>query len=107
MKTVYLPKEISMLFANAHGNFSAIIGKPSDDEVQRLCRQKLAALQNIDLGGGTDTIGLILYKDDHKAANRGHMFDQSDRTLEAYDPYIRDNDKTSSTYAKKNMVPQA
>ena len=82
-----------MLFANAHKNFSAIIKKPSDDEVQHLCRQKLASLQNIDLGGGTDTIGPILYKDDHKAANRGHMLNRSDRTLEAYNPYIRDDDK--------------
>ena len=31
MKTVSLPKEISALFSDAHDNFPAIIGKPSND----------------------------------------------------------------------------
>ena len=75
MTTVYLPKEISALFANAHDDFLAIIRKTSDDEVQCLCRRNYAALQDIDLGYGTDATGLILSEDDHKAANGNQVFD--------------------------------
>ena len=65
MTTVSLPKEISALFADAHDDFPAIIGKNSDDDVQRLCRHNFQDLQDIDLGDSTDSTGLILYKVDH------------------------------------------
>ena len=61
MMTVSLPEEISALFADAHDDFPTIIGKPSDDDLQRLCRHNFSALQDIDLGDGTDATGLILY----------------------------------------------
>ena len=95
MTTVTLPKEISALFADAHNNFPAIIGKHSNDDLQCLRHRNFAALQDIDLGDSTDATGLILSEDDHKAANRGHLFDQPDGTLEAYNPSIRDNDKNT------------
>ena len=60
MTNVSSPDEISALFADAHDNFPAINGKPSNDNVQRLCRRNFQALQDIDLGDGTDTMGLIL-----------------------------------------------
>ena len=63
--------------------------------MQRLRRRNFAALQDIDLGNGTDATGLILSEDDHKSANGGHVFDQADRALEAYDPSIRDNDNNA------------
>ena len=50
-------------------NFPTIIGKHSDDDMQRLLLRNFSALQDIDLGDGTDATGLILYKDDHKAEN--------------------------------------
>ena len=66
MTTVSSFKEISALFANAHNNFPAIIRKPSDDYVQRLCRSNFQSLQDINLGEGTDTTGLILSEVDHR-----------------------------------------
>ena len=92
MTTVSLPEEMSTFFANAHDKFPATIGKPSDDDVQRLCWRNLSALQDINLGDGTDVTGLIVSKDDHKAANANQMFDQVVGALEAYDPSVLDDD---------------
>ena len=92
---MYSPKEISALFADSHDNFPAIIVKPSEDDVQRLRQRNFQALQDIDLGYGTDATGLILSKVDHKAANANQVFDRSDGALEAYDPSIRDDENNS------------
>ena len=86
MTTVSSPKEISTLFADAHYDFPAIIGKPYEDDLQRLRRHNFVALQNIDLGDGTDTTGLILSEDYHKAVNVNQVFDRADGALKAYDP---------------------
>ena len=67
MTTVSSPEEISALFADAHDNFPAIIGKPSNNDVQLLRRCNFQDLQDIDLGDGTDATGLILSEVDHKA----------------------------------------
>ena len=88
MTTVSLPEKISALFADAHDDFSAIIRKHSDDDVQCLCRRNFSALQDIDLGDGTNATGPILSEDDHKAANGGHVFDRADGALEACGPSI-------------------
>ena len=88
MTTVSLPEEISLLFADAHNNFPAFIGKPSDDDVQRLFQHNFQALQDTDLGEGTNTTSLILSKFDHKAANANQLFDRANGALEAYNPSI-------------------
>ena len=75
MMTMSLPKEIFPQFDDAHDNFPAIIGKPSDDDLQCLRHCNFASLQDIDLGDSTNATGLILSKDNHKAAKKGHMFD--------------------------------
>ena len=95
MTNVSSPEEISALFADAHNDFPAIIGKPSNDDVQRLRRRNFAALQDIDLGDGTNATGLILSKDDHNAANKNQVFDRADEALEAYDPSIQDDNNTT------------
>ena len=95
MMTLSLPEEISALFANTHNNFPAVIRKPSDDDVQRLLRRNFAALQDIDLGGGTDAMGLILSEVNHTAANANQVFDQANEALEAYSPSIRDADNNA------------
>ena len=81
MTTVSLPEEISALFADAHDNFPVIIGKPSDDDVQRLFRHNFQALQDIDLRDGTNATGLILSEVDHKADNKNQVFDRADGAL--------------------------
>ena len=86
MTTVSSPEEISALFADTHDDFPVIIGKPSDDDLQRLRRRNFQALQDIDLVDGTNVTGLILFKVNHKAANTNQVFDRADRALEAYNP---------------------
>ena len=86
---------IAVLFANAHDNFPAIIGKPFDDDVQHLCQRKFQALQDIDLGDGTGATSLILPDVDHKAANENQAFNPADGALKAYNPSIQDDDKNS------------
>ena len=75
MTTVSSPKEISALFANTHDYLPAIIGKPSDDEVQHIFRRNFSDLQGIYLEGDTDTTCIILSKDNHKTANANQVFD--------------------------------
>ena len=95
MTTVSPPEEISALFADAHDDFSAIIGKPSNDDVQRLCRRKFVALQDINIGDGTNVTSLIYSEDNHKVANRGQVFDQSDGSFETYNPSIQEDDNNT------------
>ena len=86
MTTVSLPKKISALFYDAHDDSPLIIGNPSDDDVQRLLRRNFSALQNIDLGDGTNATGPILSEDDHKAANAHQVFDRANGALKACNP---------------------
>ena len=86
MTTVSSPKAIAALFADAHDDFPAIIGKPSDDDVQRLLRRNLQAFQDIDIGDGTNATGPRLSEVYHKGANEKKAFDSADRSLEAYNP---------------------
>ena len=95
MTTASSPKEISALFADDHDEFTTIIGKPSNDDMHRLCQRNFAYLQDINLGGGTDATGLILYKDDHKAANGNQVFNRANRALKAYDPSIQDDENNA------------
>ena len=53
------------------------------------------ALQDIDLGDGTNATSLILSEDDHKAANTNQLFSRSDRALEAYEPSIQDDENNA------------
>ena len=63
--------------------------------MQRLCRCNFAALQDIELGDGTDVMGLILSEADHKGANGNQVFHRYNRALEAYDPSIQDDDNNA------------
>ena len=95
MKTISSPEAISVAFADAQDDFLAIIGKPSDNDAQRLCRRNFQALQDIDLGDGNDATGIILSKVDHKAENENQAFDRANGALEAYNPSIQDDDNNA------------
>ena len=95
MTTVSSPKELSAFFSDANNDFPAIIGKPSVNDVQRLCQRKFSALQDIDLGDGTDATGLILSEVGHKAAIANQVFDQAGGALEAYNPSIWDDENNA------------
>ena len=73
--------------------------------MQRLCHCNFAALQDIDLGYSTNATGLILSEDDPKAANIGQVFDQSNGTLEAYDPSIRYDYKNAARLRQEKHGP--
>ena len=103
MTTISSPEEISAIFADAHVNFPAIMGKPSDKDVQRLFQRNFQALQYINLGDSTNATGLILSDVDHKAANTNQVFDCADGSLEAYNPSIKDdNNNTVRLCQEKN-----
>ena len=63
--------------------------------MQRLCQYNFQALQDTDLGDGTDTTGLILSEVDHKAANANQVFDQDNGAIEAHNPSIQDYDNNA------------
>ena len=63
--------------------------------MQCLCQRNFQALQDTDLGDGTDTTGLILYEVDHKVANKNQAFDRDNGSLEAYNPSIQDNNNNA------------
>ena len=89
MKNISSPEEISAIFAKSHDNFPVIISRTSNNDVQRLRRYNLQALQDIYLGDGTNATVIILYEVDHKAANAKQVFNCADGALKAYDPCIR------------------
>ena len=95
MMTVSLPEQISALFADAHDDLPAIIRRTSDDDVQRLYRCNFGSLQGINIGDGTNVTSLIFSEDNHKVANRGQVFDQSDGSFETYNPSIQDDDNNT------------
>ena len=95
MTTVSSPKVIAAPFANAHDDSPFIIGKTYDDDMQRLRRRNFQALQDIDIGDGTNATGLIFSEVDHKLANKNQAFDHANRALEAYKPSIQDNDNSA------------
>ena len=64
--------------------------------MQHLRRHNFQALQDMDLGDGTNSIGLILSKVYHKAANKNQVFDRADRALKAYNPSIWDDDNNAA-----------
>ena len=96
MMTVSSTEEIVAQFADTHDELPAIIGKPSNNYVQRLLQQNFQALQDIDLGDGTDATVLIFSEVDHKAANENQVFKHANESLEAYNPSIQDNDNNAT-----------
>ena len=105
MTTVSSPEAIAALFADAHDDFPAIIGKPSDDDVNRLSQSNFKALQDINLGDGTDATGLILSKDDHKAATEANCLTNPMEQLRPTTPPLRTKTTTPSAYAKRKHGP--
>ena len=103
MMSVYLPEEISALFADAHDNFPVIIDEHSEDDVHRICWRNFQDLKYINLRDSTNTTGLILSEVDHKTENKNQMFDRADGEIEAYDPSIQDgNNNTVRLRQEKN-----
>ena len=63
--------------------------------MQRLRQRSFQALQDIDLGDGTDATDLILSKVGHKVANKNQVLDHAEGSLKAYNPAIQDNDNNA------------
>ena len=101
MTTISFPKAIAALFVNAHDDFPVIIGKTSDDDVQRIFRRNFQSLQHINLGDSTDATVLILSEVDHKAENENQAFDHAKGALEAYNPSIQDDNNNAVRLRQK------
>ena len=81
------PKVAKELFKEAQSAFTPIVGAPNDDNVKRLTKAFLNALQSIDVpGGAIDLSNLILSDSDHEDRHGvGSTFEQMAVPLLAYD----------------------
>ena len=84
------PEVAKDLFAEAQAAFTPIVGAPNDDDVKRLNKAFINALQSIDVPGGEIELSDILLSDtDHKAKHGdGSTFERMAIQLPAYDDII-------------------
>ena len=62
------PEDAKDLFAEAQAAFTPVVGAPNDDDVKRLNKVFVNALQSIDVPGGAVNLSdILLSDDDHKA----------------------------------------
>ena len=80
------PEEANDLFAEAHAAFTPIVGAPNDNDVKRLNKAFINALQSIDVpGGAVDLSDILLLDKDHKAKHDGgKMFKRMEVLLQEY-----------------------
>ena len=84
------PEDAKYLFAEAQAAFTPVAGAPNDDDVNRLNKAFINALQSIDVpGGAVDLSDIHLTDEDHKAKHgSGATFELMEVTLQAYDDSI-------------------
>ena len=71
------PKDAKYLFAEAHAAFAPVAGAPNDDNVKRLNKAFVNALQSIDvLSGAVDLSDILLSDDNHKAKHGDTKFER-------------------------------
>ena len=62
------PEVAKDLFAEAQAAFTPVIGTPNNDNVKRLNKAFINALQSIDVpGGAIDLSNILLTNEEHKA----------------------------------------
>ena len=66
------PKDAKYFFVEAHAAFTPVVGVPNNDDVKRLNKAFVNALQLIDVTGDAVNISdILLSDDDNKAKHRG------------------------------------
>ena len=86
------PKDVRDLFSEAQAAFAPVVGATNDDDVKRLNKVLVNALQSIDVPGGkVDFSNILLSDNDHKAKHAGRTFDRMETPLKSYDDGITGN----------------
>ena len=69
------PEDAKYLFTEAQAAFTPVVGVPNDNDLKRLNKAFINALQSIDVpGGAVDLSNTLLLDDDHKAKQGDTMF---------------------------------
>ena len=102
MTTTEVAKE---LFKEVQTAFPPIVGAPNDDDVKRLTKAFINALQLIDIpGGAIDIYDLLLSDSEHRDKHGvGSTFERMAITLPAYDDSIA-SDATKTARAKSERL---
>ena len=84
------PEVAKDLFAEAQADFTPVVGAPNDDNIKRLNKAFINALQSIDVpGGAIDLSNILLTDEEHKTNhNEGLMFVRMEVPLPAYNDSI-------------------
>ena len=98
------PEVAKDLFAEDQAAFTPVVGAPNDDDVKRLNKAFINALQSIDVpGGAIDLSNILLTDEEHKAKHGdGSTFARMEVPLPAYDDSIAvDTNNAVRTKAKR------
>ena len=90
VRAMTTPKDAKYFFVKAHAAFTPVVGVPKKDDVKRLNKAFVNALQLIDVTGDAVNISdILLSDDDHKAKHGGNKkFERMEAPLQAYDNNI-------------------
>ena len=99
------PEVAKDLFTEAQAAFTPIVSTPNDNDVKRLTKAFINALQSIDVpGGAIDLSNLLLLDTDHEAKHGvGSTFKRMEIPLPAYDDSIA-ADATNAVHAKAERL---
>ena len=99
-----IPKDAKNLFAEAQAAFAPVVGAPNDDDVKRLNKAFVNALQSIDVPGGAVDLSDILFSDNNnKAKYEDRTFERMEDPLKAYDGGIA-IDATNAVHDKAERL---
>ena len=94
------PEDAKYLFAEAQSAFVPVVGAHNNDDVKRLYKAFVDALQSINVPGGeVDLSNILLSDNNHKAKHAGRTFDRIETPLKSYDNIIAGN-ATNAVRAK-------
>ena len=99
------PEVAKDLFKEVQDAFPPIFRAPNDDDVKRLTKAFINALQSIDVPGGAINLSDLLLADiEHETKHGdGKIFDRMDFPLPAYDESIA-SDATNAVRAKAERL---
>ena len=100
------PKDAKDLFAEAQAAFTPVLGAPNDDDVKRLNKEFINALQLIDVpGGAVDLSDILLTDEEHKAKHGdGATFERMEVPLQYYNDSIAANANNAVRANANNAV---
>ena len=98
------PEDAKDILAESQAAFVPVVGAPNNDDVKRLYKAFVNALQSIDVPGGeVDLSGILLSDDNHKNKHAGRPFDQTETPLKSCDNRIT-ADATNAVRAKAERL---